>query len=423
MTEVLEVEPLGGPVHASVRLPGSKSITNRALVCAALARGTSRLSGVLDAEDTAAMIDGLRALGVTIDRSGDEAVVTGVAGRVHAGSGARVDARLSGTTSRFLLAVSLLADGPTTIDGGAPLRERPMADGFAALRALGARVDAVDDRLPATVLPTGRPGGHVVVAGSASSQFLSGLLLAGPCVGMEVEVDGVLRSAPYVDMTLAVMRAFGAVVEVGAPGARYTVAGDGYRATDYSVEPDASAASYFFAAAAVCGGEVTVDGLGASSLQGDVRFVEVLAEMGVEVEQDATRTVVRSDGRLRGVTVDMADISDTVQTLAAIAPFADAPTTIEGVGFIRGKETDRIGSTVSELRRCGVDAEELPDGIRIRPGKPRPARIRTYDDHRMAMSFAVMGLRTPGIRIEDPGCVAKTFPGFWDALEQLRRRA
>jgi 3-phosphoshikimate 1-carboxyvinyltransferase len=218
------------------------------------------------------------------------------------------------------------------------------------------------------------------------------------------------------------MRAFGA--EVDPDPARpntYAVPATGYRPTDYRIEPDASAASYFFAAAAIVGGRVRIEGLGAGSLQGDVAFVDVLEQMGAEVERGTDVIEVRGTGRLQGVTVDMGDLSDTAQTLAAVAVFADGPTEVTGIGFIRGKETDRIAAVVTELRRCGIVATETEDGFRIEPGPPQPAVIQTYDDHRMAMSFSLLGLRAEGIQIADPACVAKTFPGYWDTLDQLRR--
>jgi 3-phosphoshikimate 1-carboxyvinyltransferase len=239
--------------------------------------------------------------------------------------------------------------------------------------------------------------------------------------GLTVEVSTELVSVPYVDMTLRVMAAFGAEHE-HRDHRVITVHPGGYRALEhYPIEPDASAASYFFAAAAICGGRVRVEGLGTSSMQGDVAFVDVLERMGATVERGADHLSVIGTDELRGIDVDMADLSDTAQTLAVVAPFATSPTTISGIGFIRGKETDRIAAVVSELRRCGIDAEELPDGLRVNPGTPSPATVSTYDDHRMAMSFALLGLRVPGISIADPGCVAKTFPGYWRALEDLRR--
>ena len=440
MTTTHEVLPIAGPLRATVDLPGSKSITNRALICASLAAGTSELQRVLVADDTHAMVDGLRSLGVAIDvvrahdPVGASATVVGVAGRFPA-SEVSVDARLSGTTSRFLLAAALAADGPVRVDGGAPLRSRPMADAIDPIGALGGSVESAGGALPMTVTP---PSPHssralanpveVVVSGAASSQFLSGLLMVAPCLGRSVRfvVDGTLRSRPYVDMTASVMSAFGVHIEI--PEARdaarlvVDVSPQRYRASTYAIEPDASAASYFWAAAAITGGTVTVSGIDRTSMQGDVAFLDVLTLMGAQVEVDAGGITVTGPppGQLRGVEVDMADISDTVPTLAALAVFANSETAIGGVGFIRAKETDRIGSVVAELRRCGVTAHELPDGLRVEPGTPTPATIRTYDDHRMAMSFAVLGLRASGITIDDPGCVAKTFPGFWTTLDAMR---
>jgi 3-phosphoshikimate 1-carboxyvinyltransferase len=391
------VTPAPGPLDASVRPPGSKSLTNRALVCAALAPGRSVIRGALAADDTEAMIEGLRALGVAIEVDGvegDELRVDG--GSLRAGD---VDARQSGTTARFLLPVLALVPGTSRLDGSPQLRSRPMADGIDALRRLGAEVveEGEPGHLPVRVTSGAGRGGTVQVRGDASSQFLSGLLLAG----FDVAADGPLVSKPYVDMTRAVVAAFAA-----GP-------------TSYDVEPDASAASYFFAAAAICGGRVTVEGLGTGSLQGDLRFVDVLERMGCTVDRRADATTVERPGDLTGVDVDLADLSDTAQTLAAVAVFAEGPTRVRGIGFIRRKETDRVGNVVRELRRCGIEAEEEPDGFVVHPGKPQPATVETYEDHRMAMSFALLGLRAEGIRIADPGCVAKTFPTYWEALARL----
>jgi 3-phosphoshikimate 1-carboxyvinyltransferase len=418
------VTPLEGPLDVTVRLPGSKSLTNRALVCAALAEGTSVLDGVLEADDTLAMVDGLQALGVAVrpDWPAARLVVEGVAGRPVADA-ALVDARLSGTTSRFLLPVAGLGDGHRRVDGANRLRERPMGEAIDALRALGAEVRDVGapGHLPVEVVGGTLAGGEVAVRGDVSSQFLSGLLLAAPAMrtGLRVEVRGPLVSQPYIDMTVAVMDAFG--VDVARPDARtWVVDPQPYRAVRYHVEPDASAASYPWAIAAVVGGRVTVEGLGPGSVQGDVAFVDLLEQMGATVERTATGTAVIGTGALRGIEADLADISDTAQTLAVVAAFADGPTRVTGIGFIRDKETDRIGAVVTELRRLGVDASEEADGFVVHPAPMHPATIATYGDHRMAMAFAVAGLRAPGVQIADPGCVAKTFPGFWALLEELR---
>ena len=415
MTATRALTPLTRPIDASVRPPGSKSITNRALICAALAAGESALTGALFADDTLAMVDAVRALGasVTLDAAARTMVVRGGGSPV---AGAVIDARQSGTTSRFVLPVAALFGVRSVVDGTPQLRARPFGPVLAALRQLGAKVEELGEPgfLPAAVSGP-MHGGPVHVSGNVSSQFLSGLLLAGPLMrdGLDVSLTSELVSVPYVEMTSAVMAAF------GAPVTGLSVRPGGYRARAYDVEPDASAASYFLGAAAVAGGRVTVRGLGQGSLQGDVRFADVLARMGVRVTWAADAVTVESDGVLHGVDVDMADISDTAQTLAAVAVFADSPTRVRGIGFIRGKETDRLAAVVTELRRAGIDAVEEDDGFTVRPGFPRPVVVHTYEDHRMAMSMSLLGLRAPGIEIGDPGCVAKTYPDFftdWAAL-------
>lgn len=426
----LEIIPINHPLDAVVRPPGSKSLTNRALVVATLASGTSVLDGVLFSDDTEAMLGCLHELGVglVLDRTKRSVTVQGVGG-VPPVDGALLDARQSGTTSRFVLPVAALGHGTVVVDGGTQLRARPMGDLIDALRTLDANIEPLGEpgHLPVRLEASGLSGGALAVRGDISSQFLSGLLLAAPCMrdGLVVEVSTELVSVPYVEMTVAVMESFGATGithEVAADGRRsLTVAPTGYGAVErYRIEPDASAASYFFAAAAICGGSVRVEGLGEHALQGDVAFVDALERMGATVERATDHLTVRGTGVLHGIEADFADISDTAQTLAVVAPFAQTPTTITGIGFIRRKETDRIAATVTELQRCGIRAEELDDGIRIHPGTPRPATVATYDDHRMAMSFALLGLSAPGIRIADPGCVAKTFPDFWVALDALR---
>jgi len=424
-TDVLDplpIEPVDGPLDATVTLPGSKSITNRALVCAALADGQSTLTRVLDADDTVAMAEGLRTLGVEVVATGPaELTIVGTAER-RAGA---VDARQSGTTARFLLPLLALGEGMSTLDGDPQLRERPMGPTFDALRSAGVRVEeqAGEGRLPVTIAGPLRASA-LEVPGDVSSQFLTGLLLIGPATpdGLELTITTELISRPYVDMTVAVMRAFGAAVDHDEVGGReaWHVSPERYRATTYDIEPDASAASYAWAAALVTGGRITVPGLHRGSLQGDVAFAEVLEQMGAEVTWHDDAITVAAGDVLRGVDVDMAHISDTVPTLAAIAALADGPTTIRGVGFIRDKESDRIAGPVAELQRCGVDAEATDDGMVIRPRPLRPATFETYRDHRMAMAFGLLGLTGPGMAVRDPGCVAKTFPGFWALLDDLR---
>jgi 3-phosphoshikimate 1-carboxyvinyltransferase len=418
LPDVLSVSPLERPPDATIRPPGSKSITNRAVLCAALADGVSQLTGVLYAGDTWAMIEAVRALGagVDVDEAAATATVTGVGQGIRTVS-ADVDCRKSGTTSRFVLPVVAVSEGRCVVDGSEQLRARPFGPLTDALEELGVSVQSLDrpGYLPVAVTGPCR-GGRVALPGHLSSQFLSGLMMAAPLMadGLEVELTSPLVSVPYVEMTLTVMQAF------GVSNQHLTVAPQTYRPTAYAIEPDASAASYWLAAAAITDGQITVEGLGTSSMQGDVRFADLLEEMGAEVTREADRLTVRGTGALHGIEVDMADISDTAQTLAAVAVFADSPTVVSGIGFIRRKETDRIGAIVTELRRAGVDAQEDEDGFTIRPGAVRPARFQTYDDHRMAMSLALLGLRTEGVEIEDPACVAKTYPGYWRDLETLR---
>jgi 3-phosphoshikimate 1-carboxyvinyltransferase len=293
-----------------------------------------------------------------------------------------------------------------------------------ALGALGCTVhpEGQVGHLPVVVVTPGLRGGAVSMPGDVSSQFLTALMLVAPATsdGIEIDITTPLVSRPYLDITAAVMAAFG-VASAIEPQRVVVPAGD-YEPADYEVEPDASSAGYLWAAAAITGGRVRIPGFGPSPLQGDVGFVDLLARMGATVARDDHGIAVRGSEILRGVEVDMAGCSDLVPTLAAIAAFADSPTRISGVGFIRTKETDRIGSVVAELRRCGVDADEEPDGLTVRPvpDAPKGARIRTYHDHRMAMAFALVGLRTPGVEIADPGVVAKSYPGYWDAIEALR---
>jgi 3-phosphoshikimate 1-carboxyvinyltransferase len=418
------VRPLTEPPDTIVPVPGSKSLTNRALVAAALAEGTSVLRGVLFADDTEAMLDALAGLGFTldVDRAAAEVTVTGSGGVVPA-TNARVDVRLSGTTARFLAPLLALGHGTYELDGGAPFRARPMGPVLDGLRQLGVTIEDLGDpgHLPVRLRSGGLAGGRVAVAGDASSQFLSGLLLAGPATpdGLRVELTTELVSEPYVELTAATMRAFGAEVDRVDPRT-FVVPGGGYTATDHTIEPDASAASYLLAAAAITGGRVRVPGLTTDALQGDAGFARVLERMGAEVVVDAEGTEVRGTGVLHGIEVDLGPMSDTAQTLAAVAVFADGPTRVTGIGFIRAKETDRVAAVVAELQRCGIDAVEEPDGFLIHPGQPQPATVRTYDDHRMAMSFALLGLRAEGIAIADPGCVAKTFPDYFAVLDLLR---
>jgi 3-phosphoshikimate 1-carboxyvinyltransferase len=433
--EKLALEPLSRPPSASVRVPGSKSITNRALVLAALVRAgrPPRLVGCLRSEDTEVMIAALRQLGfgVVADCDADEPVVTvsgPPGGRLIPASSADLFVANSGTTMRFLTAMVSLGRGRYRLDGVPRMRQRPIDDLLSALRQLGvaARSEAGTGCPPVVVDADGLPGGRVRIKGDVSSQFLSALLMVAPfaCGEVVVEVDGPLVSRPYVDTTVRMMQQWHMRVAEPAEG-EFHIPGNqspsGLRADDYRVEPDASAASYFFAAAAITGGRVRVPGLARHSLQGDVAFVDVLERMGCRVERHADeRGITVQGGALRGTDVGMSDISDTVMTLAAVACFADGPTTIRNVAHIRHKETDRLRALATELRRLGAGVEEFADGLIITPQTLHGAEVETYDDHRMAMSLALVGLRVPGVVIENPACVAKTYPGFFADLERLR---
>jgi 3-phosphoshikimate 1-carboxyvinyltransferase len=413
-----------GPLDATVRVPGSKSLTNRAAVCAGLADGTSTLSGALESDDTEAMRVALGALGVAIEPGPAGWSVHGSGGRLVAPSHP-LDARASGTTARFLTAAAVLADGPVVIDGSPRMRERPIDDLAAALRGLGAEVTVLGAGgcPPVRVAGGGLRGGRTPIDARRSSQFVSAVLLAAPFAREDVVLDpvgGAIVSRPYVDLTLQVMAAFGAEAGWGPGGTLRVAAGRPYRWRTYVIEPDASAAAYPFAAAAIAGGTVRVENVPGASLQADFRLLEVLARMGCRVERRGAAVAVHGpEGRLRAVDVDMNDMPDAVLALAVVALFAEGTTRIRNVANLRLKETDRLAALERELTRLGARASAGPDGLEIEPGPLHAAAIDTYDDHRMAMAFALAGLRVPGVVIRDPSCVAKTWPDYFDALARL----
>ncbi|MBT2504847.1 3-phosphoshikimate 1-carboxyvinyltransferase [Streptomyces sp. ISL-98] len=407
-----------------VDIPGSKSVTARALFLAAAAAGTTTLLRPLRSDDTEGFAEGLGRLGYRLER---EAGAWRVEGRP---SGPAVDeadvyCRDGATTARFLPTLAAAgASGTYRFDASPQMRRRPLAPLTEALRTLGVdlRHEEAEGHHPLRITAAGIKGGELTLDAGESSQYLTALLMLGPLTaeGLRIDVTD-LVSAPYVEITLAMMRSFGA--EVTREGNTFDVRPGGYRATTYAVEPDASTASYFFAAAAVSPGrEVTVPGLGTGALQGDLRFVDVLEQMGADVRITADSTTVRGTGMLKGLTVNMRDISDTMPTLAAIAPYADAPVRIEDVANTRVKECDRLEACAENLRSMGVTVATGPDWIEIGPGTPRPTEIATHGDHRMAMSFAVTSLHTaPGMTFDDPGCVRKTFPDFHEAFAALQR--
>ncbi len=422
--ETRRVERSHGPVAATVEVPGSKSIANRMLVCAALADGTSTITNVPEGDDTRAMLACLRQLRVDAELVGDRVSLVGV-GPAWSPSGRTLFAGLAGTTSRFVTAIAALGSTPITIDGHPPLRSRPFGPLHEALIELGVAVSPGEafGHLPVTI--TGPPtSGSLSIRGDVSSQYVTALMLIGPYLpgGLELTLTTPLISRPYVELTAVVMGWFGFdEVTVGERAIR--VGAGVYGSTAASVEPDASSASYPLALAAVCGGSVTVPGLGEGAVQGDARFADVLADMGCGVERTSEQVTVRGANVLRGIDIDMADISDLVPTVAIVAAFATSPSRIRGVGFIRGKESDRLGDLTRELRRAGVDADETDDGLIVRPSLDRlhGARLATHHDHRLAMAFGVLGRAVDGIEVEDPSVVSKSWPGFWTMLDESFR--
>jgi len=427
----LEIVPLTKPPQTTVRVPGSKSITNRALVLAALQSWMRdcTLLGVLQSEDTEVMVQGLRQLGFRVNAEWPTVRLEQHEGDLPVPApSADIFVANSGTTMRFLAALCALGRGRYRLDGISRMRERPIEDLLTALRGMGVKAySEYGNGCPPVIVESDGclRGPGTRVRGDISSQFLSALLMIAPftdATPLQIFVDGPLVSKPYVEMTLAMMSHWGAIWRVPPNGYEFSAVesmANFVRVDRYTIEPDASAASYFFAAGALTGGCVTVPDIPKKSLQGDVRFIEVLEKMGCTIIRDDSGITVRG-GPLHGIDVDMNDISDTVMTLAAVACFAEGPTTIRNVAHIRHKETDRLAALAAELRRVGAEVTEFADGLTITPRPLHGAEIETYNDHRMAMSMALIGLRVPGIVIKNPGCVAKTYPHFFADLERLR---
>lgn len=424
LPDPLPIQKAGGPVSGSVSLPGSKSYTNRALPIAALAGGQSAIKGALDSDDTRHMVAALQALGVPIEADWDngEILVSGVDGSIPATS-ADLYLGNSGTSMRFLTALVALGSGVYRLDGNPAMRTRPIGPLVSALRSIGVLVRELGEPNcpPLEVRSSGLPGGRVSMPGDLSSQYFSALAMVAPYASglLDILVEGDMVSRPYIDMTADAMAAFGVTLHHSRYRRLTVVPDQRYRATTYLVEPDASAASYFFALAAVTGGSITVERLPASTRQGDIAFLDILEQMGCRVERSPGSIMVHGPQQLDGIDVDMNAISDTVMSLAAIAPFATGPVTIRNIAHIRLKETDRIAAVANELRRLGIQVDERDDSLTIFPGDVQSAVIQTYDDHRIAMSFAITGLKAGGIAIADPCCVTKTVPRFWEILDGL----
>ena len=416
------------PLSGVVRVPGSKSMTNRALPIAALASGTTVLKGALFSDDSRYFIESLHRLGYRVETDESRQQITiegaGLAPLRHP-NGIDLFVGNSGTSARFLAAFVSLGEGRYRIDGIQRMRERPIAALLHALQQVG--ISAIDEHRtgcpPILIEADGFPGGKISIRGKESSQYLSGLLLAAPYAGgpIDLYVEGTLVSVPYVNMTVEMMKQFGATVT--ASDDHYHIEPSAYQAKNvYPIEPDASSASYFLAAAALCGGTVRIEGLGRESLQGDAQFARVLEKMGCLVNYGANFIELTGpQGHLSGIEVDLFDMSDMVPTLAAIAPFASDPVRIFNVANVRIKETDRIQACVKELRKFGVRVEETEDSLTVYPEATlkEGVSVKTYDDHRIAMAFSILGLKVKGTVIEDPGCTHKTFPNYFELLEKI----
>jgi len=417
---MMEVKPLRR-CDGVVTIPGSKSYTHRALILSSLADGESLLIHALRCEDTEYTAQALLKLGAEIFWEGDGVRVLGTGGKYKA-SEDRIDVGNSGTSMRFLTALAALKKGITLLDGNERMRKRPIGELLKGLRELGVQAHSQkgNDCPPVVVESDGLNGGTARIKGEESSQFLSGLLMVAPYAQKDVniEVTGSLASRPYVDITLDVMSAFGVKIPSQGYSSFLVKAGQRYLPREYGIEGDASNASYFFSAAAICRGRVKVNNLNPASCQGDMEFLDILERVGCRVNRGSDWIEVLG-GELRGTEIDMNEMPDLVPTLAVTAAFARGKTVIQNIGHLRFKESDRIHALAKELSKMGIRVNEREDRLEIEGGKPHGAEIETYDDHRMAMSFAIAGLAVPGIKIKGERCVDKSFPGFWEILQKL----
>lgn len=405
----------------TVTVPGSKSYTHRLLIGTALSDGPCSIENMLRSEDTLLTLKALREMGVICEDTGSILTVQGTNGRLRP-SPSPIYLANSGTSMRLLTAVAALGSGVYTLTGTERMGERPIQDLLDALKQIGVDARSLNGNGCPPVEIIGNPiaGGPVSIRCHVSSQYLSALLLIAPYTknGLDITVTQGPVSRPYIDMTIDIMSRMGVVVRKTDDTRYYVAGGNGYRHGDYVVEPDGSNAGYFWAAAAITGARIKVRGITLSSCQGDVRFVHVLEKMGCRIDQD-TDGIAVTGGRLFAVEVDMSDMPDVVPTLAVVAAFAQGTTVITNVAHLKEKESDRLGSVAAELRKMGIDATATESGLVIKGGRPHGAEIETYKDHRMAMSFALAGLVTPGMRIVDEMCVEKSFPNFWEVFETL----
>ena len=415
-----EVRPLNH-CHGVVTIPGSKSYTHRALILSSLADGESVLINALRCEDTEHTVQALIKFGVEVFWESDRVRVLGRGGKFK-GTDDRIDVGNSGASMRFLTALAALKKGVTLLDGSERMRKRPIGELLNGLGELGVRAYSQkgDDCPPVIVEPQGLQGGTVRIKGEESSQFLSGLLMVVPYAlrDVNIKLTGPLASKPYVDITRDVMSAFGVEIQSQGYDSFFVKAGQRYLPQTYRIEGDASNASYFFSAAAVCRGRVKVKGLNPGTLQGDIGFLKILESMGCRVTRGKDWIEVLG-GELHGIEMDMNEMPDLVPTLAVTAAFSQGNTVIQNIRHLRFKESDRLHALAVELSKMGIRVREGEDWLEIEGGKPHGAEIETYDDHRMAMSFAIAGLVIPGVKIKGERCVDKSFPGFWETLQEL----
>jgi 3-phosphoshikimate 1-carboxyvinyltransferase len=423
MNKIAYIYPLEHPIDVKVTVPGSKSFTNRALIIAALANGTTTLHGVSNANDSAVLTRLLQKIGVEMQVKGDTISIKGTGGKFSPFNG-ELDVEDAGTVMRFLSALCCIIPGDIALKGSVRMHQRPikgLVDGLRQL--LGAKVTYTEDEgYPPIKINGGNcKGGIIHVDASLSSQFVSALLMVSPLLSGNTEIvcDGELASVPYVDMTISVMKHFGVVVRHENHKHYYVKSGQAYKATEYKIEGDASSASYMFALAALSGSTVEVTNVSAQSLQSDAAFADILGKMGCSVHKDETIKVTGS-AELKGIKVNMTDMPDTAQTLSVVAAFAKGDTYITGLNTLEHKETERLSAVQTELFRMGIESRIDNNSILIKGGcLPDGARISTYGDHRMAMAFAAAGIRIGGISLESPDVVKKSFPGFWDTLKYM----
>ena len=422
--QMIEIKPVS-KVDATVAVPGSKSLTQRALIAAALADGTSKLIGPLASEDTNYTVKALEQMGISVERAEDVWTVYGSGGNL-ATPEKEIFLGNNGTATRFLTSVAALGNGDFQIDGEERMRERPIGPLMEALQGWGVDITSIHSTgcPPLQIRSKGLTGGATVLPEGKSSQYVSSLLLVAPYAAKAttLEVNGEVLSKPYVAMTLSVMSDFGVSVECDEEFTSFIIPKGKYRGMEYEIEGDASNASYFWAAAAITGGRVTVSNVPVPSLQGDANLVPLLARMGCDVKRDGGGITLTGRERLNGITVDMGNMPDVVPTLAVVAAFAHGKTVINNIAHLRIKECDRLTATLAELTKMGAKVEEGDDYMVIHGDGGaclHGAEIETYNDHRMAMSFAVAGLRVPGVRITGESCVAKSFPDFWERFAQL----